>query len=58
MHPTTASTRLQLLDDLAKMEKAYVGVRERIAAEKIEAGAPEAGPPATPPPAPKPPAKK
>lgn len=58
VHPTTASTRLQLLDDLAKMEKAYVGVRERIAAEKIEAGAPEAGPPATPPPAPKAPAKK
>jgi len=37
--PNTATTRLQLLDDLAKMEKAYVAVRERIAAEKAEAGA-------------------
>jgi tetratricopeptide (TPR) repeat protein len=39
----SAASRLQALDDMLKQEKAYVAVRERIAAEKN-------APPATPPP--------
>ena len=43
-HPATAAARLELSDQVLAREKAYVAVRERIAAEKSDGGVkPDAG---------------
>jgi len=47
--PQTAAARIKVIDEWVKLDKAYQGVRERIAAEKSDAGKPPAAPPAAPP---------
>lgn len=37
-HPESAVGRMKAIDDMLKLEKSYVAVRERIAAEKADAG--------------------
>ncbi len=44
--PQTATARVQVIDDIVKLNKAYVIVRERIAAEKLDGGTSPAAAPA------------
>lgn len=41
-HPESGVARMKAIDDMLKLEKSYVAVRERIAAEKADAGKPPA----------------